>query len=153
MSPWWVRHDLRGNLLLSRSPDHPDAISLGRKALRQIGVIGGGPALGWPDRARRECHHRTAIGCEPQPFAPRRQFGPGTLSSGNGQRAGASASSGQSEGDATVDHARQAALAEAQIVDQAEASFSPTNPVRSGTPARAGANADFQVRGITSTCP
>src|SRR3954470_1344406 len=54
-------HDLRRNLLLSRSPDDPDPRPLGRKSLRQIGVMGGGPALGWPHRARRECHHLTAI--------------------------------------------------------------------------------------------
>src|SRR6188472_333598 len=72
-------HDLRRNLLLSRSPDDPDPGPLGREAFRQICIVGGGPALGWPDRARRECHYRTAVGCEPQPLAPRRQFGPWDL--------------------------------------------------------------------------
>jgi len=59
--------------------DGTELTELGGEALRQIGVMGGGPPLGWPDRARRERHYRTAIRCEPQPLAPRPQFGRGHL--------------------------------------------------------------------------
>ncbi len=49
------------------------------RGVAPFGVIGCGPALGWPDRARRERHHRTAVECEPQPLAPRPEFARGHL--------------------------------------------------------------------------
>ena len=143
----------RRNLLLARPADHPDPASLGREALRQLGVIGCGPALGWPDRARRKRHHRPAVGCEPQPLAPRRAVrSADTLSSGQRPLAGGFCTLRVSASVAQRSTMRGSRRSPKRRSLTRPKRASPTKPVRRGIPASAGANADFQVRGMISAC-
>jgi len=67
--------DFAGKLFFAWSAHHPYPMALGGKPAREIGVGGGGPALGGSDRTRRERNHGAPIGRKPQPLAPRGAFG------------------------------------------------------------------------------
>jgi len=71
--------DFAGKLFFAWSAHHPYPMALGGKPAREIGVGGGGPALGGSDRTRRERDHGAPIGRKPQPLAPRGAFGGGHL--------------------------------------------------------------------------
>ena len=79
-------------------------------------------------------------------------FCAGTLSSGFGQSAGSAAPFGSAS-------APQRSIMRGSFFSPKRMSLSrpkrtsPAKPVRSGMPARNGASADFQVRGITSAVP
>ncbi len=116
-------NDLRGRRLFARAADDPHMDALSRKGARKLGIMRDRPCLSGPDRARGERHHRPRGLFDPAARPPSDPLGRRHDELGQRKVGRSGGPVRQGKGDATVDHARKLALAEAQIVDEAEPPF------------------------------
>ena len=147
------RSDLGGERLLVRAAEHPDRDALGREACAPARHRRGRPALGRADRAGRKRHHRAAVAGEPALLAPSGDLG-GRHLEFRQRPVGAAASAPCGSASAAQRSTMRGSVRSPKRRSLSRPKrASPTKPVRSGMPARNGASADFQVRGMTSAVP
>ena len=115
-----VADDLRRQRLFVGAAQHPDRKAVGEQAAGQRGIGRARPAFRRSDRARRQRHDRPAFCSEAATASPGGNLGRRHFQLRHRPVARQSGAGRQRQRGAAIDHARQAALAEAQIVEQEE---------------------------------